>query len=952
MKVNQEIPETEQEEKTDHVRIRSARVHNLKNVNLDIPRNKLVVLTGPSGSGKSTLAFDTLFAEGQRQYIESLSVYARQFLHQIQRPDVEMVEGLQPTICIDQRPGTPNPRSTVATVTEIYDHLRLLMARLGQAFCYQCGSDIRQQTPEQIKDHLLQLPEGTKAMIMAPLVRGRRGAHKDVLQRIRKSGFIRARIDGVVHDLENVPELATRRVHHIDAVVDRVIIREGIRSRVGESIHLALQHGDGLVVVCYLPYDQQSPDQNHDLSSWRNELYSTEYACPTCNISYEELEPRTFSFNSPYGACPVCEGLGTLEEFDPDFFVPDLKRSLDDGAIVPWKNPRTARLRKNTEIVGSFLHSCGFDEATPFKQLSAKTLNEVFFGDERRFLGVVMMLEKEFSTTTSKKRIAQLQAFRGSVQCKTCRGTRLRPEALSVRLGGKTVDNITSLSVENAQKFFDNLSFPSTELSIADPIVREILKRLEFLRKVGLDYLALSRSANTLSGGESQRVRLATSIGSGLVGACYILDEPSIGLHPRDNQRLIDSLRKLQSQGNTVLVVEHDEAIMRNADHLIDVGPGAGANGGRVLAEGTLDQLINNSRSITGQFLSGRENIPVPKSRRRVAKSRSLMIDGVETNNLQQVRIRFPLGALVCITGVSGSGKSSLVNETIAPALLRRMGAAAPKPGFYTSLRGVNQIDKVIQIDQSSIGRTPRSNAATYTGVFDEIRKVFASTRDSKQRGFGTSRFSFNVKGGRCDACQGQGTQKIEMSFLPDISVLCDQCDGARFNRQTLQVKYRSQSIADVLDMSVTAAVKFFENFVAISRVLQSLESVGLGYLPLGQPSTTLSGGEAQRVKLATELARVDTGKTLYLLDEPTTGLHFVDIRRLLNVLAQLVDKGNSVLVIEHNLDVIKCADWVIDLGPEGGENGGQVVAEGTPEQIAASEMSHTGRHLRTILGL
>jgi excinuclease ABC subunit A len=931
------------------IRIRGARVHNLQNVDLDIPRNQMVVITGPSGSGKSSLAFDTLYAEGQRQYIESLSVYARQFLHQLERPDVDLIEGLQPTICIDQRPGIANPRSTVATVTEIYDYLRLLMARLGEASCYKCGAPIRQQTPEQIQDRLLQLPEGTKTMIMAPMVRGRRGQHQEVFAQIRKAGFVRARVDGHVHDIDKVPELTPRDVHHIDAIVDRIIIRTGVDSRLGESLQLALRYGEGLVVVCFL--DTEHSDKKNPDGQWRDELFSTLYACPNCQLSYEELEPRTFSFNSPYGACPECDGLGWRDKFDPELVLPDSNLSLSAGAIAPWKGAKPAAQRKHKAELEDFMASHKFQWDTSLNKLTPEVVEKLLRGDPKKeFLGVLILLEKEYATTTRAGRQEQLATFRGHVQCQSCGGSRLRPEATSVRIGGRAIHEITRLAVGDARQFFTSLQFGKSQLPIAKPLVSEITKRLEFLEKVGIDYLSLDRPADTLSGGELQRVRLATSIGSGLVGVCYVLDEPSIGLHQRDNQRLIDALRDLQQQGNTVLVVEHDEAMMRQADRLIDVGPGAGSGGGRIVAQGPPADVIDNPQSITGRYLSGQLQIPVPNTRRRWAKTRSLVIEGVTTNNLKNVSVSFPLGALVCVTGVSGSGKSSLVNETLARALVRRLGGVAPKPGPFTSLRGTGQIDKVIEIDQAPIGRTPRSNAATYIGAFDEIRKVFAGTRESKQRGFRVSRFSFNVKGGRCEHCQGQGVQKIEMNFLPDLYVTCNECNGARFNPQTLSIRYRGQSIADVLNMPVDESVEFFANFSHIHRLLQSLQDVGLGYLPLGQPSTTLSGGEAQRIKLATQLARTDTGSTLYLLDEPTTGLHFDDIRKLLAVLGRLVDKGNTVIVIEHNLDVIKTADWLIDLGPAGGQNGGQILATGTPEDLATLPENSTGQFLRPML--
>ena len=937
----------------DAIRVRGARTHNLKDVDVDIPRDRFVVITGPSGSGKSSLAFDTIYAEGQRQYIESLSVYARQFFNQMERPEVDLIDGLQPTICIDQRPGSRNPRSTVATVTEVYDYLRVLLARLGTPYCYRCGAEVSRQTPEQIQDRIMRLPEGTKTMIMAPMVRGRKGQHKDVFAAIRKAGFVRARVDGTVFDVDDVPELAPRKQHRVEAVVDRVIAREGIRARVGESVHLALRYGEGLAMICYLDNGQTDPEQSdeaHPSSTWRDEIFSTRHACPECNVNFEELEPRTFSFNSPYGACPVCEGLGASEEFDPELVVPDRDRSLARGAIAPWRSATDSAVKKQKAALADYLSANDFDWETPLSSLAADVCDGLLYGDDKEFLGVLMILEKELATTTRNGRAATLETFRGNIPCQACCGSRLRQEAANVQLGGKRIHEITAMTVDAARTFFAEIKFPAADRPVADPLVEEIDKRLEFLQKVGVEYLTLDRPANTLSGGEHQRVRLVTSIGSGLVGVCYILDEPSIGLHQCDNRRLIDALRDLQSQGNTVVVVEHDEAIMRQADLLMDVGPGAGAGGGRIVAQGTPEEIQRDDTSITGRYLAGSLRIPVPKRRRRTAKSRSLVIEGVATNNLKEVAARFPLAALVCVTGVSGSGKSSLVNETLAPALVARLGEPARKPGPFTSLRGAAQVDKVIQIDQSPIGRTPRSNPATYTGAFDEIRKVFAGTREAKQRGFRASRFSFNVKGGRCDACQGQGVRKIEMNFLPDLYVVCEQCAGARFNRQTLQVRYKGRSIAEVLDMPVDVAAEFFENFSAISRLLTSLHDVGLGYLPLGQPSTTLSGGEAQRIKLATQLARVDTGSTLYLLDEPTTGLHFDDIRRLLDVLNALVDKGNTVIVIEHNLDVIKCADWVIDLGPGGGEAGGRIVAVGTPEQIAEQPDNHTGRFLRPML--
>jgi excinuclease ABC subunit A len=934
---------------TEIIRVRGARTHNLQDINVDIPRNRLIVLTGPSGSGKSSLAFDTIFAEGQRQFIESLSVSARQLLNQMQRPDVDLIDGLQPTICIDQRPGNQNPRSTVATVTEIYDYLRLLMARLGRPGCPRCGQPIQQQTAQQIVDELADLPAGTKTMILAPLVRGRRGQHHEVAAQIRKAGFVRARVDGQVYELDQFPVLAPRRLHHIEAVIDRVVIRPGINVRLAESLRTALRLGAGVVVACFDRGGGESPQRGE--STWEERLFSTVYACPRCQVSFEEIEPRTFSFNSPYGACPSCEGLGVRMAFDPELIIPRLDLSLEEGAIAPWKGASAAATRSCVAALESFLSARQVSAHAPLSSLHHALREQLLYGDTKsKFAGVIALLEKEYSTTLRHNRRQQLEAFRGWVACRTCLGSRLREEARHVRLAGMAIHEITALAVSDARSFFANLAFEPREQPIAQPLLVELQKRLDFLAHVGVGYLTLERPADTLSGGELQRVRLATGIGSGLVGVCYVLDEPSIGLHQRDNQRLIDALRGLQQQGNTVLVVEHDEAMMRQADWLIDMGPAAGAAGGRLVAEGPLARILESEASVTGRYLAGSQQLMGASQRRRVNKSRVIRLEGVTTNNLKNIDVAFPLGCLVCVTGVSGSGKSSLVNETLVRALLRRLSGLGPKPGSFKSLRGASQIDKVVEIDQTPIGRTPRSNAATYTGVFDEIRKVFANTRDAKQRGYRASRFSFNAKSGRCQLCQGHGVTKIEMTFLPDLFVTCSECGGARFDRATLQVRYRNHSIADVLNMAVDQAVSFFENFSHIHRTLKCLQEVGLGYLPLGQPSTTLSGGEAQRIKLATQLARVDTGQTFYVMDEPTTGLHFEDIRRLLAVLQELVERGNTVLVIEHHLDVIKCADWLIDLGPEGGSGGGYVLAVGTPEEVAAIPGNTTGEFLRPLL--
>jgi excinuclease ABC subunit A len=930
------------------IRIRGARVHNLKNVDLDIERGRLTVITGPSGSGKSSLAFDTLFAEGQRQYIETLSNYARQFLNQLERPDVDLIDGLQPTICIDQRPGSHNPRSTVATVTEIHDYLRLLLARLGDVSCHACGARIQQLSPEQIEEQLLSRPEGTKMMILAPLVRGRRGQHRDVIALIRKAGFVRARVDGLLYELENIPELEPRKIHHVDAVVDRVIIRPGIENRISESTQLALKYGDGLLMICYHDPSETNEEAPHGI--WRDELFSVKCACPECGISYEEIEPRTFSFNSPYGACPECEGLGRRQEFDVELVIPDGNFAPSSGALAPWSHLKPSQWRKSREALEALAETRRLPWDRPWNQWTPAARQRLLQDEGKKSPGLLTILEKEYVTATRAERREELEQYRADVVCSACGGSRLGPAANSVRISGKNMFDLTRMNVREARQFFGNLTFAEENRPIADPLLNEIRNRLDFLEKVGVDYLTLNRSADTLSGGELQRVRLATSIGSALIGVCYVLDEPSIGLHPRDNDRLIEALRDLQSQGNSVVVVEHDEATMRQADEIIDVGPRAGSEGGEIVAQGTPQEIMDREDSITGGYLKGRLRIEIPARRRPFVKSRTLVLEKASANNLRGIDVTFPLQTLTCVTGVSGSGKSSLITETLARALQRRLGMTAARPGPHASLRGTNHLDKLIEINQSPIGRTPRSNPATYMGAFDEVRKVFAEAKESRQRGFRASRFSFNVKGGRCEHCQGQGVTKVEMNFLADMYVVCSECQGARFNRQTLEVQYRGRTIADVLAMSVDESSEFFANFPNIHRPLTSLQQVGLGYLRLGQPSNTLSGGEAQRIKLAAQLARVDTGKTMYLLDEPTTGLHFDDIRRLLGVLQQLVDRGNTVIVVEHNLEVIKSADWIIDLGPEGGEAGGCLVAVGTPEQVAEVPESHTGKFLKTCL--
>jgi len=933
-----------------YIRIRGARQHNLRNISIDVPRDRFVVITGLSGSGKSSLAFDTIHAEGQRKYVETLSAYARQFLEQMQKPDADHIEGLPPTIAIEQRSGGGNPRSTVATTTEIYDYLRLLFARVGEPYCWVCGRKIHRQSNSQIVDAVLALPAGTRIMVLAPLVRGQRGQHQEVFRHVQREGFVRVRINDELYDIKNLPELTRTRKHRIEVVVDRIAIKPGVATRLAESVALALVLGEDTVFIA----------AEVEPGKWNDHIYSARFACPKHpEANLPELSPRLFSFNSPHGACPTCDGLGNILEFDLDLVVPDPSLPLADGAIDPWRHSGKRLNMFYRKLLNDFCLQFSVSPGVPFQSLPAELRDVLMNGTTAetearygaKFEGVLPNLKRRWAGTDSESVKQRLHTYLSERPCETCGGSRLRTEALAVRIAGRNLHDVTRMTIEQAHPFFSNLSLAGELATVAEQILREIVQRLRFMIDVGVGYLGLNRTSATLSGGEAQRIRLATQVGSGMVGVCYVLDEPTIGLHQRDTGQLIGTLRRLTDAGNTVLVVEHDEETIRAADHLIDLGPGAGAHGGRIVVQGTLDTLLRDPDSATAKYLRREIEIPVPEKRRKIIQAQSIEIKAAAQNNLKSIDVRIPVGCFVCVTGVSGSGKSTLINEVFFKAMRRRLYRSRERPGKHDRLIGASRVDKVVQIDQSPIGRTPRSNPCTYTGAFDLIRQLYARTREAKIRGYGPSRFSFNVKGGRCEACQGQGTKRIEMHFLPDVYVDCDVCKGRRYNRETLEVRYRGKNIADILDMRVEEGIPFFANFAKIKRILLALDDVGLSYMTLGQSSTTLSGGEAQRVKLAAELGKPATDHTLYVLDEPTTGLHFADVHNLLRVLNRLADKGNTIVVIEHNLEVIKVADWIIDLGPEGGERGGEVVAIGRPEEIAENDRSYTGRFLRSRLG-
>ena len=938
-----------------YIKIRGANEHNLKNIDIDIPRDQLVVLTGLSGSGKSSLAFDTIYAEGQRRYMESLSSYARQFLGQMEKPNVESIEGLSPAISIDQKSTNRNPRSTVGTVTEIYDYFRLLYARIGIPHCPKCGKEIKKQTVDQMVDQIMELPEGTKIQLLAPVVRGRKGRHEKVLERAKKSGYVRVRVDGNLYELSEEIVLDKNIKHNIEIIVDRLVVRPGIERRMTDSVENVLALAEGLMIV--------------DVIGGEPMNFSQSFSCPDCGISIEEIEPRSFSFNNPFGACPVCYGLGYKMEFDIDLMIPDQSLSISEGAIVAigWQSC-TDKSSFSGAILDALSKEYHFSLSTPFQDYPEEVKNILIHGTDGRtvkvhyvgqrgegfydiaFDGLIRSMERRYRETGSDTMKAEYESFMRITPCHECGGQRLKQSSLAVTVGGKNIAEVTEMSIVKLQEFLNDLTLTKTQEMIGAQILKEIKARIGFLMNVGLDYLTLSRATGSLSGGEAQRIRLATQIGSGLVGVAYILDEPSIGLHQRDNDKLLKTLKHLRDLGNTLIVVEHDEDTMLEADYIVDIGPGAGEHGGQVVAVGTAKEIMENEASITGAYLSGRMSIPVPEVRKE--PTGWLKVIGAAENNLKNIDVEFPLGVMTCVTGVSGSGKSSLVNEILYKKLAKELNRARTIPGKHKKVEGIEQLDKVINIDQSPIGRTPRSNPATYTGVFDQIRDLFAATADAKARGYKKGRFSFNVKGGRCEACSGDGILKIEMHFLPDVYVPCEVCGGKRYNRETLEVKYKGKSIFDVLDMTVEEALKFFENVPSIRRKIETLYDVGLSYIKLGQPSTTLSGGEAQRIKLATELSKRSTGKTIYILDEPTTGLHFADVHKLTEILRRLTEDGNTVIVIEHNLDVIKTADYIIDIGPEGGDRGGTIVAQGTPEEIAKVKNSYTGYYIDKILNI
>ncbi|HHU72323.1 MAG TPA: excinuclease ABC subunit UvrA [Clostridiales bacterium] len=937
-------------DKKHYIRIRGAKVNNLKDINIDIPRDQFVVLTGLSGSGKSSLAFDTIYAEGQRRYMESLSSYARQFLGQMEKPNVETIEGLPPAISIDQKSTNRNPRSTVGTVTEIYDYFRLFYARVGIPHCPSCGKEIRRQTVDQMVDEIFKLPEGTKIQIFAPVVRGRKGEHVKLLEQTKRNGFARVRIDGIIYDLSEEIKLEKNNKHNIEVVVDRLVVKEGIENRLNDSMETALNLADGLMIV--------------DIIGGEPQTFSQNFACPDCGISIEEIEPRIFSFNNPFGACPECHGIGIKMEFDEDLLIPEKDKSIIGGAIAApgWVSVKDTGSYSRA-IMDALAKEYNFDLDTPYEKLPTKIKNMFLNGTDGKsvkvhyrgqrgvgvydvaFEGLIRNVERRYREVSSDTIKQEYETFMRTTPCRECNGKRLKKEALAVTIGDKNISDVTEYSIRDLKTFMDNLELTSMQLKIGSVVLKEIKARIQFLIDVGLDYLTLARATGSLSGGEAQRIRLATQIGSGLVGVAYILDEPSIGLHQRDNHKLLKALKNLRDLGNTLIVVEHDEETMFEADRIVDIGPGAGEHGGEVVAEGTAEDIMKVEGSITGAYLSGRMSIDVPTERRK--PTGFLTITGAKENNLKNVKVDIPLGVMTCVTGVSGSGKSSLVTEILYKRLARDLNRARTIPGKHKDIKGIEQLDKVINIDQSPIGRTPRSNPATYTGVFDQIRDLFAATQDAKMRGYKKGRFSFNVRGGRCEACSGDGIIKIEMNFLPDVYVPCEVCSGKRYNRETLEVRYKGKTIYDVLDMTVEEAVRFFQNVPTIHRKLKTLYDVGMGYIKLGHPSTSLSGGEAQRIKLATELSKRGTGKTIYILDEPTTGLHFADVHKLIEIIKKFSDTGNTVVVIEHNLDVIKTADYIIDIGPEGGDKGGNIVAKGTPEEVAADKNSFTGKYIK-----